>query len=272
MQLFSLIIPTYNSSKTIRNCLKSIALQTFRNFEVLIIDALSTDQTLEIVKEFDNRISFDILSQSDTGIYDAMNKGIFKAKGDYLYFLGSDDTLFDPEVLQNVANQITLTNCKIIYGNVRMQGYNELVKDGTIYGGAFDLKRLLNFNIPHQAIFYHKTVFHIIGTYNLKYKIFADHDLNLRAIVKYKFRYIDQIVANFTVGGSSSVHMDENFEKDKIRNFVSYFASKIHTNKFIPLRYYIKEAAFNSTYKVNPIMRIYCMLIYSKLKLLSLIY
>lgn len=269
--LFSIIIPTYNSSKTIRNCLESIACQTYNNLEIIIIDGKSTDQTLNIIAQFQNKMNLIILSEPDDGIYDAMNKGIINAKGNYLYFLGSDDTLYNSTVIQIVDNEISISNSKVIYGNVRMQGNSELVKDGTIYGGAFDLKRLLNFNIPHQGIFYHKTIFDTIGNYNLNYRIFADHDLNLRAIAKYDFQYVDQIIADFCVGGSSTTLQDKKFEKDKIRNFVKYFASKIHTTNFINLRYYIKEAAFTNTHKVAPLMRIYCMLIYSKLKIQSII-
>ncbi|RZL34368.1 MAG: glycosyltransferase [Pedobacter sp.] len=268
--LFSIIIPTYNSWSTIHACLQSIAIQNFKDFEVLILDNLSNDQTPAVVKEFNSKFLLYFFTQKDEGIYDAMNKGIARAKGEYLYFLGSDDTLFSNETLQIVANEIAVSQAKIIYGNVKMQGNSQLVNDGSIYGGEFDLKRLLEHNIPHQAIFYHESIFKHLDHYNIKYPLFADHDLNLRATSVYSFYYIPQIIANFTVGGSSTLLVDEQFKKDKIRNFVNYFSSKIHSKKFISLRYYIKEAAFNGNHKVSPILRAYCVLIYSKLKFQSL--
>lgn len=234
------------------------------------MDGVSTDATATIVQSFnDKRIS--LLSEVDKGIYDAMNKGVEIAKGDYLLFLGSDDTLYNNEVLQLVANKIKLTNAMVIYGNVKMRGNSDLVKNGTIYGGEFDLKRLLIFNIPHQAIFYHQTVFKKIGNYNTKYKIFADHDFNLRAKAKFKFTYVEDIISNFTVGGASTTLTDKSFELDKIKNFTNYFLNQIHRKEFTEIRLYIIKAALNRKYKVAPLLRTYCLIIYAKLKLQSLI-
>ncbi|TDG35303.1 glycosyltransferase [Pedobacter changchengzhani] len=271
IRLISIIIPTYNSGKTIEACLESISIQTFKAFEVIIIDGLSTDETILNAKEFENKIALTISSAMDEGIYDAMNKGISLAKGEYLYFLGSDDTLFDNEVLHTIAKEIVNSDARIIYGNVKMKGNSHLVKNNTIYGGEFDLKRLLVHNIPHQAIFYHKSVFDQIGKYNINYQLFADHDFNLRAISKFELQYIDQIVANFNVGGSSTTLKDEKFEQDKIYNFINYFGKHIHKIEFAKVRYYIKEAALNRNSKVAPMMRVYCLMIYSKLKVQSLL-
>lgn len=269
--LISIIIPTYNSSKTIEACLKCITMQTFKAFEVIIIDSVSKDGTLQIANSFrDERIK--IYSAPDRGIYDAMNKGVSLAKGEYLYFLGSDDTLFDCDVLKKITTEIANSKPKIIYGNVKMKGDSHLVKNGTIYGGEFDLKRLMVHNIPHQAIFYHKSVFAQIGKYNITYQLFADHDFNLRAISKFEFQFTNQIIANFSVGGSSTTMKDVNFEQDKIYNFIKYFGRQIHKPAFVNVRYYIKEAALNMNSKLAPMMRIYCLLIYSKLKLQSLLH
>ncbi|MET0572218.1 MAG: glycosyltransferase family 2 protein [Pedobacter agri] len=266
---FSIIIPTYNSSHSINDCFKSVLNQSYNNYEILVIDGLSTDCTSKIVQSYnDAKISF--MSSKDNGIYDAMNKGIAVASGDYLLFLGSDDTLYNNQVLQKIANKISATNAKVIYGNVKMQGDSELVKNGTIYGNEFDLKRLLVHNIPHQAIFYHKSVFKELGIYNLKYKILADHDFNLRAISKFTFHYDDLTVANFAVGGSSTTMIDESFELDRYKNFINYFINQIHRKEFSDIRLYIKEAALNKRSQVAPLIRIYCLIIYSKLKLQSL--
>lgn len=99
----SIIIPTYNSASVLPRALDSIICQTFTNWEVLIMDGISTDDTLKMAQSYnDSRIR--IYSEPDNGIYDAMNKGINKANGEWLYFLGSDDCLFSKDVLSNIFN------------------------------------------------------------------------------------------------------------------------------------------------------------------------
>lgn len=207
----------------------------------------------------------------DEGIYDAMNSGILKAKGEFLYFLGSDDALFHPQTLEQIAVVAQQNPLKVIYGNVEMLGTSSLVKNGTIYGGAFNLKRLMVHNIPHQAIFYPKIVFQEIGAYNTAYRILADHDLNLRAMSRFDFLHVDQIIAFFAVGGASTQQVDTAFERDKVRNFLSYFTWKLHKKEFVELRYYIKEAALNGKHHVPTHLRSYALLVYIKLKLQSLL-
>lgn len=266
---FSIIIPTFNAENTINECLASIYIQDFKDFEVLIIDALSTDHTLSIVNSFTNN-NIKIFAETDLGIYDAMNKGINLAKGEFLYFLGSDDSLFNPEVLKEIHSAINLVTDQIIYGNVKMKGSNKWVKDGSVYGGAFDLKRVLNHNIPHQAIFYRHTVFSILGGYNLRYPVFADHDFNIKAFSKYTFKYVEIIVANFSVGGTSTNRSDQ-FQDDRIANIVHYFKKFLTSKKFIPLRYYVRQAAFNTNVKISLSKKIYYSLLYFRLKIQSLI-
>ncbi|HTN20029.1 MAG TPA: glycosyltransferase family 2 protein [Pelobium sp.] len=211
--LFTIIIPTYNSEKFIATSLTSIITQKCKSFEVLIVDGLSRDDTIKIASSFeDDRIK--VFSEKDKGIYDAMNKGIRYAKGQWLYFLGSDDTLFDKDVLNEVRKNIQANkDAKIFYGNVKLKGDAGWAKDGHIYDGFFSIHRIITRNICHQSIFYHKTVFDRMGMYNLEYKICADHDFNIRASRVFKYRFIDIIVANFTGGGKSS-STDELFVKD----------------------------------------------------------
>ncbi len=103
-----------------------------------------------------------------------MNKGIQYAAGEWLYFLGSDDWLYDNEVLQNVYEFMQTNNCEVVYGNITS------LRFGGIYGGAFDADKLLIENIGHQAIFFHKNVFKKTGKFNLHYKAQADWDHNMR--------------------------------------------------------------------------------------------
>jgi glycosyltransferase involved in cell wall biosynthesis len=129
-----------------------------------------------------------------------MNKGIAAAKGEYLYFLGSDDTLFNEQVLHQVADSINLQPADLIYGNVLMS------TSGQRYDGAFTYEKLLTKNISHQAIFYKRTIFQQLGGYNLKYKLHADWDFNLTCFKNETVQkaYIELIVAHFTEGSTSS--------------------------------------------------------------------
>lgn len=179
---FSIIIPTYNASKTLAATIESILSQTYKSFEVLIIDALSTDNSIEIIRKYnDERIK--ICTGKDNGVYDAMNKGLKIAEGKYIYFLGSDDFLFDENVLQNIFNSIEKKPCDVLYGNVLHSS------NGFVYAGEFTLEKLLYIqNICHQAIFYKKDCFEKLGDYNLQYSLLADWDFNIRCFMHPHFK------------------------------------------------------------------------------------
>jgi glycosyltransferase involved in cell wall biosynthesis len=171
--LLSIIIPSFQMGHEIGGALQSIQKQDFIDYEVLIIDGCSSDNTIDIVKEYKG-LPVTFVQEIDSGVYDAMNKGINLSKGEWLYFMGSDDKLCDG-ILKNLEDKF-VDKSDIIYGNVVMRSNN------SIYAGEFDLERLLfQCNICHQAIFYRRSVFEKIGLYNLKYKIWSDWDLNIRA-------------------------------------------------------------------------------------------
>ena len=269
--MISIIIPTFNSEKTIADCLASVLSQDVNDIEVLIIDGCSTDKTIDIVRQYEKKqLQVKYYIEKDKGIYDAMNKGIAKANGAYLYFLGSDDTLYDRNVMRQISGIINHENGMVIYGNVKIKSRNEAIEADTVYGGEFDLKRLMSHNIPHQGIFYPKNLFEKIGDFKLEYKVLADHDFNLRAFGEAEFKYVDLIIANFTLGGASSLQKDQAFEKDHIKNFIGYYLNKIHRKEFIPLRLYVQQAAFKKVHGINILTRLYLMIIYSKLKIQSL--
>lgn len=206
--LLSVIIPTYNAGDTLRPCLNSIVDQTFKDLEILIVDGGSTDQTLVIARQIaESYVNLKITSEPDSGIYDAMNKGIRKAKGKWLYFLGSDDSLLANHILESIF-KITI-NVDIIYGNV----YNKGLK--RIYDGEFDWKKLLTQNICHQAIFFRHEVFSITGMFNTRYKAHADWDHNLKWFANRQIekQYIPVVIATFADGGLSSHYRDERFEE-----------------------------------------------------------
>ena len=270
--LISIIIPTYNSENTLQSCLESITKQSFISWEVILVDGQSDDNTLNIIRELANKFSsITYISEKDEGIYDAMNKGIQLAKGEWMYFLGSDDTLYNDRVLSEINENIIKTSAKAVYGNVIMRGSNKWVQDGYVHAGEFDLQKLLYQNICHQAIFYHKSLFSTIGIYNLKYPVFADYDFNLRSFAKYQFNYIDVAIANFNVGGHSTQINDPEFEKEKGPNIIKYFYENLHRNAFINSRLYVKRAAFGADSSVKLITRFTFLITYLFLKAKSIL-
>src|ERR1035441_6988489 len=105
MTKLSIVIPTFNSGATIEHCLTSIACQTFSDCEIIIQDGGSTDNTIDLVRDWEKAnagVDVKLRQEKDTGIYDAMNKAVLRASGEWLYFLGSDDELHDPHVLERV--------------------------------------------------------------------------------------------------------------------------------------------------------------------------
>jgi glycosyltransferase involved in cell wall biosynthesis len=216
--IFSIIVPTYNSEKNIEGCLDSILSQTFNNYEVLIIDSCSNDNTKRIVEQLMlANTSIRFLQERDNGIYDAMNKGLVAAHGDWLYFLGSDDRLNSANVLEQVSEKIKKDDTtSVVYGNVRIKGDTSWAKDGDIYDGRFTLDKLLKKNICHQSIFYKRLFINAaIGNYNVNYKLCADWDFNLRCWAHKPFHFADIIIADFFGGGTTTIeHIDDNFSKD----------------------------------------------------------
>lgn len=199
---FSVIIPTLNSEKTLKTCLESILTQTFEDFEILIIDGLSKDETLNIASSFnDKRVK--IYTALDNGIYDAMNKGIEVASGEWLYFLGSDDYL-----LENVFNQIFKTarkngKYKLIYGNIQFHGEFLIRK--------LNIKKydIIRGTICHQAIFYNASLFEDLGLYSYEYLYISDWIFNIKVFLSSnKVKYIDFTIAVFGTSGKSNENME----------------------------------------------------------------
>lgn len=226
--LFSIIIPVFNGEKVIGRAIESILRQSFQDYEILVVDGLSTDRTVSIVREYsDERIK--IVSEKDQGIYDAMNKGIDMAKGEWIYFLGSDDELFDKYVLEKVFRYTTQLKSDVLYGQVFLR------ESGQLYLGKFDAQKLIFRNISHQAIFVKKSLFKRLGKFDLKYKICADHIFNIKWFfdATIQHAYIDIVVAKFSLGGVSNTLNDW----DKIRDLPGLV--KKCGGKFIYFRFYV---------------------------------
>jgi glycosyltransferase involved in cell wall biosynthesis len=208
--LISIITVSYNAVKTIEKTIESLIWQSYSNYEFIIIDGGSTDGTCKIITKYLSNISY-YSSAPDTGIYNAMNKAIEVAKGDFLYFIGADDVLFNCDSLKKVSVFLSDPS-KIYYGDVKFK------KRNVIYDGKFNAYKLVTRNICHQGIFYPKNVF-CEYKFNEKYKVYSDYELNLKLYnhSKFSFVYIPVIVALFNDEGTSGLNaLDNNFESDRI--------------------------------------------------------
>lgn len=192
----SIIIATYNSGRTIRKALNSVVNQIFQEWECLIIDGLSKDNTLQIVKEFaekDKRIKY--ISEKDEGIYDAFNKGWKMAQGEWIHYLGSDDWLTKESFCKFFVNDEFLTSgTAVMSGNV----YRVTRK------GDLQIVASHGWNGGHQAKLTRRNILLHYNGFNNKYKYLADAELMYRmkkegcTIVN-----VDTIVAYYSYGGAS---------------------------------------------------------------------
>jgi len=220
---FSIVIPAYNAANCLSETLDSISAQTYKDYEALVIDGASTDGTRKILKDyekkFDGRLRW--ISEKDSGVYDAMNKGIDVARGDWIYFLGSDDVLYSSDVLEKVSNEIEESNPDVIYGNVKWGN------TGKIYDGKFSALKLIQENICHQSIFFKKSLFDKFGKYDTKYKVLSDHVFNMQWFNDESVRrkYVDLIIAKYNIDGQSSRSNvpDKEFTKDRDKLIEKYF-------------------------------------------------
>jgi glycosyltransferase len=204
--LVSIIIATFNAESTLDDAINSVLKQTYSSIELIIVDGLSTDNTINIIKKYKSD-SLHYVSEKDEGIYDALNKGVKLSNGEWLLFLGADD-LIEP----NGISDLMEISCgfDVVYGNV-----TDLYPDGKkIKTKAKDFK-IVTFS-PfgcHQSVLMRKDVIEKLNGFNVKYKIVADFDLIQRAyLAKYKFKKSDNFISLFSLSGISSLNYKTDIE------------------------------------------------------------
>ena len=196
--LISVVTVSYNAVSTIEQTIISVLNQMYSNIEYIIIDGGSTDGTVDIIKRYDDKIAY-WRSEPDRGIYDAMNKGILQAKGEWIYFIGASDLLLKNSFQTIFSGKI---DAEVIYGDITIvypKGQKQIKK-------AFS-SSCLSYRMPtsHQAIFMRTTVIKEHKGFNLDYKILADFDLMQRSYLSgVTFQYVPVSVAEFKFDGVSS--------------------------------------------------------------------
>lgn len=224
----SLITVCYNAETLLYNTLNSAIQQTYKNIELVIIDGGSKDKTVEIAKQFQPYIGT-LISEKDNGIYDAMNKGIKAAQGDWIYFLNAGDAFYNTTILEEIFKNTEITDIDFIYG--KMQTVNEPTGINYIAGKPVTFKDFyFSYPICHQTTFTRKQVFDYMPMLDTKLKIMADNKWQMHFFKHHenKALFIDKIIAFYDIQGAS-------YHKRMLgyREFLSY------TSKLLPIPVYL---------------------------------
>jgi glycosyltransferase involved in cell wall biosynthesis len=197
----SIITIVYNNVRDIERTMLSVLNQSYQNIEYIVVDGASTDGTLEIIQRYQDRLS-KVLSEKDAGIYDAMNKGLTLASGDYVLFMNSGDELYAPDTVENVFS--TALNADIYYGETEMynEAWQSIGKRRHSVPENFTWKSFrYGMTISHQAIYIRRS---LTEPYDRKYQLSADIDWILTAAKKAKTSVkVSGYVAKYLVGGMS---------------------------------------------------------------------
>lgn len=240
----SIVTICRNEEKRIEYTIQSVINQSFKDYQYIVIDGASTDQTTEIIKKYQGEIDI-FISEPDKGIYNAMNKAIDYCTGEYIFFLNGGDIIFEQSTLEKILSH--KLKADLIYGNIGIKEQN---------GKRWILEMppkltkpyLLKKTIPHQATFTRKMLFDKIGKYDESFRIAADYKLSLKAICLYNcsVQYIPEVFSLFDRCGVGFMKPElRKKEKKKIQNQLfnkkTIISLKIQRNKYFKKLKYIVE-------------------------------
>lgn len=241
----SLITVTYNSDKTLRDTINSVLAQTYEDIEYIVVDGLSKDKTVDIIREYEPQFAGRMkwICEKDSGLYDAMNKGIRMATGDVVGILNSDDFFTSNDVIEKVVAGFT-KDTDAVYGDIHFVNPDNLQRCVRYYSSKIFKRSLMKMGfIPaHPSFYCRKECFEKFGYYKTDYKIAADFDLLLRFIYVHQIRikYLPVDMVTMRLGGASTdgwksrlVMMNEHLR--------SFKENEVKTNRFwLSLRYFYK--------------------------------
>ena len=202
MLKLSIITINYNNANGLEKTIRSVVGQSFSDFEYIVIDGGSSDSSVEIIKKHAAKINYWV-SEKDKGIYNAQNKGIFVAKGEYCLFLNSGDCLSGNDILTKVFSKPSLAD--ILYGDIQTVDNDQLVKHLKM-PDHIGIVQLYRDTIWHPASFIKRDLFIRYGNYDEQYKIVADYDFFVKMVIKEKVTtlHIPLEIAIFDTTGISS--------------------------------------------------------------------
>ena len=222
----TIITVCFNSAKTIKRTIDSVKAQTYSNIEYIIIDGQSTDGTIDIINEYIDYIDC-FVSEPDSGIYDAMNKGVKKATGDWIAFLNADDYYADDAIIRiaDVCNEIE-NDVDIISAQINYLKDNEII--GKSKYSSF--KSIWNeMPVAHPATFVRHSVFDKIGLFDTSFKIAADYEFMVSCFIHdLHCRYESFVTTYFSIDGTSGTNHEELYKEDKriLEHYACYCEDK----------------------------------------------
>lgn len=204
----SIITTSYNSQETIFETLKSVNSQSYNNIEHIIVDGESSDRTLEIVDRFDHVAQ--IISERDSGVYEAMNKGIRAASGDIIGFLNSDDYFFSNDIMKEYAEGFRSLSNKIIFGDLQFISRDNKRRIRSWVSSEFSNQKI-NFGWipPHPTFYARKELFDNYGGFDESLRFAADYDLMIRFLKVFPENnlYLKGYKVNMRYGGETTKNL-----------------------------------------------------------------
>lgn len=224
--LVTIITVVYNGEQFLEATIRSVINQIYENVEYIIIDGGSTDRTLDIIRKYERSIDYWV-SERDKGIYDAMNKGIDLACGDWINFMNAGDLLINVPAFDKISDESTLVYGKAKLGNRKVLSCNKSLKfEDFAYGMV----------VCHQACFYRKN-YYKHARYDQSYKIVADQKFTAQALVDGRSSFVDEVICNYLDDGFSSgqsftiflerLHLDKEMGFKVYPAVLSFFRAKV---------------------------------------------
>ncbi len=227
----TIITVTYNSEKYIRDCIESVVNQRYPDIEHILIDNLSTDQTLPIIREYEGRIAR-VVSERDKGMYDAINKGMLMATGDIIGILNSDDMLASPDVVDAIVQCFQEHKVDSLYGDlvyVDQRNTRKVIR----YWKGFPYKRYrftYGWMPAHPTFYFRRDLLKELGGYESHYFTAADYEFMARYLYRHRIsaRYLPKLIVKMRVGGQSNRNLGSRLRANRR----DYLAMKVNNIPF----------------------------------------
>lgn len=269
----SIITINYNNAAGLKKTLESVATQTCTDFEHIIVDGASTDGSVEVIREYENTLASHLtwLSEPDTGIYNAMNKGVRIANGEYTLMLNSGDYLVDEYVVENVLPLLDGTD--IIQGNTIEDYINQKIRNRGYGTSNIDFFDVMKGHFLHQASFCRKCLFDKYGYFDESYRMVSDTKFFMICLGRENasFKYIDIDISNYDVSGISAEVVGKwaeckRIETNRMRNELysdrlnSFFQendkkirlyNQLHSHKWLWYATMVIAHIYNCFYRIN---------------------
>jgi glycosyltransferase involved in cell wall biosynthesis len=214
----SIITVSFNSAKTIAGTIESVLSQDFPDIEYIIVDGNSSDDTVQIIRQYENRIN-KWISEKDHGMYDAMNKGIAMATGDVIGILNSDDVYMNSHVVSDLMNLMEKQKAQLVFADLILVDQADESNVLRYYDSSHFHPDKFRFGwMPaHPTVFVRRSLYQVVGPFSTSYQIAADYEMLIRmlAIQKASYAYLPKPVVKMRSGGASTAGISRNWILNK---------------------------------------------------------